>query len=684
MFAIKIQNKFLAIPDGQTFTMVKNSELFSTDLPEGEYSYPINLSLKDANVSEFFSGLRSIQSVKEFKSVDCQLYFRNRPIENNARLIFRKRRGAVIQGYVLTGSSIFAQALKNTAINEIDYGGYYIGTEQSDMINHMKDTAESFNDYNHVFAPVFAPIFKKDMLGENTYFNFINNYNYDNGFFMQNDSFQAPHITAYVPFPKLIYIIKGIFNHFGLDIKWSLFDNPDFKKIVLINNAELSSEVYPKGFRVTNTNEQIINDEFTYTSFDDDATGDNFNDFTLFNLGLNYYTITQVSVPHPFEYEFTIEKQGSLLGPEKVFVEVLVDGERYWLMDHGFLDSFPGNVATINQNTNVNRALVGAFGEGFYGKKLQIRAFIGRFYGPAGTASVETFPYKITNAKWGIVFADPKPVLVGFKEEIEYRQHLSDMSCSEFLNTIRKRFNAHVSKIDFQNNLIEFAQNISVFEKKTSKPLFSTRNLMNEMSIDLNVFIFENDFDGDDFEKEQKLLEPFKKFKAGMLEEEDVENNELTMTVAPIFFQDFETVNGIRTFSATAFEGDIASNFATKIRLGFYHGFQPLDENDNDNKLPFLSPMNVNNKGEKIGGFNLSFHLQDGLWEIFYKKWYEKLFLKEKYTFEIYPDAQEMKDFKFDKLDFYEFAEFVAEKVEFKLRGNKLLSSKFDCVKLNR
>ena len=694
MFAIKVKDKFLAIPDMQTFTLVKNSELFSTDLPEGEYSYPINLSLKDANVSEFFSGLRSIQSVKEFKSVDCQLYFRNRPIENNARLIFRKRRGAVIQGYVLTGSSIFAQALKNTAINEIDYGGFDTGEGHQDMVNHMRQTALFPNNYNHIFAPIHAPNFKEDNSDTELYNGIINLWR--NNVFLANNTLGSEiHLTSYVPFLKLHFVLKKILAHFGFSIEWNLLETADFKKIYLVNNSELSEYFEKVGCVVLGENQSYSSTGVTsitniyeeagegikverlalptpFIEFQEDLSGDEFNETLSFNFADNSLTIGSDNRDYTisFETNFTYFRwDANDVFIFEVWMETDTPGEfePVWAKQYTFVQ--------VQDKITISDDLILNIPDGSIGKKLKFKAVPSWFV----TSNIDYV--QLSGEVWRPLdteFLDFKvtiiePPRVEVKNLIEYHQHLSDDNCSDFLNAIRKRFGAYVSNIDFEKKNIVFSQINDIVSKKNSKPLFKNRSIVDEMEINFNKYVFENVY------KDEPLIEigdiPSLNeitFEVGS-SDEDAEINTIALDYPPI-------LENVLKIPIVGFKGKMANSNPSELRLALYHGI--VDSVLGGNPSPFITAGHTDRQNNDVCSFNLRLSGNKSLWEIFWKKWYEKLFLKEKYTFEIYPDAQEMKDFKFDKIDFYEFAEFVAEKVEFKLRGNKILSSKFDCVKV--
>jgi len=697
MFALKVGNKYLGIPTGQTFTLVKNSELFSTDLPEGEHSYPINLNLKDKNVSDFFGSLRNIQSVKNFKSIDCQIYFRKQPLENNARLVFRRRKGNIIQGYVLSGSSLFAQALKNTKINEIDYGSYDTGDGQQDMVDHMLDTVNNPQNYNHVFAEISAPNFKSSFNEAEEYSGKINLFNSNTGAFLPNNTLGSLiHRTAYVPFLKLDFVLKRILQHFGFTLNWSLLNENDFKKIILVNNTELAEYFEKLGCKVRSINQSFTGDGLPnmtdiyeedgstivkrlplgtdFIEFDENISAEDFEDTLSFNLGGNFHLIESddrdftIKLYTEFDHVFW----GSLdILIFEVWIETNVTDEFESVLSLEYNIQPGANKQIVEDEILIN------IPSGSIGKKMKFKISTS-WYEPwsVDVINLTGQVWRPLNTTFDFVdISIIEPPRTEVKNLIEYHQHLNDDNCSEFLNSIRKRFGAYVSNIDFQTKIITFKQLKSVAKNSSSKSIFKNRAVVDELETSFHRYIFENEYDDEPLIKTEFLTNiNFKEITKGS-EIEDAEDEKISLKYAPILENIFKT-------PTVGFDGKIADDSPASLRMAIYHGMQ--NSLLGGNPSPFVSNGHTDRQNNILTFFNLRLDGPHSLWEVFWKDWYQKLFLQEKYKFEIIPEITEIKNFKFDAIDFYQFALFVCEKVEFKLQNDKILKSKFEVVKLNR
>lgn len=744
MFALKVGNKYLGIPDGQTFTLVKNSELFSTDLPEGEYSYPINLNLQDKNVSDFFSSFRNIQSVKNFKSVDCQIYFKKQPLENNARLVFRRRKANIIQGYVLTGSSLFAQALKNTKINEIDYGSYDMGEDHQDAINHMLDTVINPQNYNHVFATLYAPNFKNNFETWNEFYsNVINSYNFIGEVFLKNTSYFAPHSTAYVPFLKLAFVLKSIYQHFGYTLDWPELDNTDLSKVIIANNAELTEAIEIEPVRASSNLEIVTPNDINITDWEKWYEG---------GTAGNISGITAEIGPLPnalpwlrFEDDFTLPNQDPLDFFNMDGENTVIDQTDFTLMQNSYFHTQPNNEYLITvditfqnvENLNISAYLFNLIIQVFINNQLvgilstpelennnneitisesftfmapeqpsvgnmKFKATIMRTFLTAlainnpfhddgfGTDYSKVFSTIETTIKsysFKIELNNPAPVYK-LKQEIVLNQHLSDDTCSDFLNNIRKRFGAYVSNIDFANRVISFRLLKDVEKSRNSKPSFKNRNVIDEFEASFHKYIFEEEFEDEKLITDSQFIaqvdQTLIKSKDFGIDENDFEEVTTNLKYSPLLDYYFKYAgNEDAILPAFGHAGILAGSEPAKMRLSMYHGKQAYST-ANLYQHPLVRSFNYNILNQKISDFNLLLSDEEGLWFTFWKKWYEKFYLKEKYKFEIIPDLIEIKEFKFDVVDFYQFAEFLCKKVDFKLQNNKILKSKFEVVKLNR
>jgi hypothetical protein len=699
MFALKIDNDFIELPEGQTFTLVKNSELFNTELPEGEYSYPLNLHINSFLVNKYFGSFRKIQNLKDFKKVDVQIYFKGQPIETNARLVFRKIKNNVIQGFILTGSSILANALKTTPINSIDYGTFDTGNGHQDMVNHMLQTTQNFFLSNHVFAPVFAPNFRgKD--GGVSYSKFINQFAHNGGVFIQNQDYFSDVQTAYVPFPKLSFILNKIFENFGYTLDWPLLNDPDFRKIVIVNNAELAYLRETQGFAVSG-GQQAMNGSFSgmtsiiqgqfgtearqnplvtnFLNFNLDESSSFFTNILSFDLQDNSYTVINAGIQCKvnFYFRFGYHPNNAVLYNNKFNFEVWLDNELVGAWNSPFL-------APNNDEKTVNDEIEFSLPGNAIGKKIRFKAAIVNFcptcYDYLNNAGY-VYSVLYTNIlACNVSFAEPQTATVS--NVIDYRNHLSNIDCSSFLNAIRKRFGAYVSNVDFVNKKISFRQLKDVASKTSSDPLFKNRDKIYQMELSFHRFLFEEQFENDSMVEEPEFTDEIHTgLTMGNLTEEAEEDN-IKLLFPTLFNKRFGMENGTALYPCFGVEGKFANGEAAIMRLAMFHGYQPLSTFNNVN-IPFVNGLNYNILGVKIANFNLSVNFAESLWETFWKSWYQLFYIQEKYTFDVFPDLKEVKDFQFDEVDFYTFSLFLCEKVTFRFQRNKILKSDVSFIKVN-
>jgi len=211
-----------------------------------------------------------------------------------------------------------------------------------------------------------------------------------------------------------------------------------------------------------------------------------------------------------------------------------------------------------------------------------------------------------------------------------------------------------------------------VLKNNNAKVNFKHINNENEMEVSFHTYLFTEEFEGDNEIEELGINPALKELKVGSTED-DAEENAIELKYSPI-------LNKINAPNTCGFNGIVAGSAPANIRLAFFHGLKPGPIPNID--IPFVSSDNFSLTGQKIAGYNLFLNKDEySLWTFFWKKWYEKFYEKEKYIFEIYPILNEITKYKLDNMEYYEQCNFVAEKVEFKIRGNKLLKSKYEVVK---
>jgi hypothetical protein len=681
MFSLKIDNIYIPLPENQTFKWVKHNELFSTDLPEGEYSYPITFSIDSPEASQFFGNFAMLQAPKEEKSLMCEVVFNGISIETAAKLIIRKANTRMVQGVVLTGSSILAKALRETKVNQLDFGSLYIGDTHQDMVDHMLDTVNNPSAYNHVFAPVWAPEFKEPYGDAGKAFSkVINNFSPDSLVFLKNQDYVNMHATAYVPFIKLKYVLTSIIAHFGYKLDWPLMNTPDFQKIILINNKELAVK-FPDnffGFKVGRDSSQVIEFFNDFVDFNNDSTPPNFNDGGLFNLSDNSYKVIHTFGEYTFDFAFDAEMVDTInnLAKYNFYVEIWADNSLLYRKSFQDVWGLGDPVPVLEDSFSVTITSQ----DNLVGKNLRVRAYFTERY----AFSDDFRGTEIKSISWALTIDQPSELLE-LKPNITYSQHLPDMSCSEFFNKFRKLLGAYISHVDHRNRTISLRQNKSIALAQSSEPLFSVRDSKYDVEISYNDFLFHYNFGDDILFKEPEYSSQFPSLEI-LSGNDDAEKNELEIDFAPIFSHTITTIiEDFVKIGAMGIKGSLAGGEDEPIvRIGFYHGKQPYRSTGTTNNWPLVTADQRNVKNQVLGTWDFSFHLPSGLWENHLKDWYQKMMVQEMYQFIVFPTMNEIIQWRMDKIDFYEHVLFIAEKVEFNLQKNKIQKAKVDFMRLRR
>lgn len=711
MFSIKVENFTLDLPDGNIFKWIKNSELFSNELPEGEYSYPINLSLKSKATALFFQSFLVLQSKKLDKHLPCSIHFQNVPIDNNAKLIIRKSDNDNIQGYILTGTSVLVNLLKEKKLNEIDLGSFNTGGNDDDMVAHMLDTANNFNDFNHVFAPVKAPNFSDNNGGENDEGFFSDLFSGQiNGYSTQGFYKKIPgvleNLTEYVPFPKLTYILTRVFNYLGFKLDWPLMEDPTFKKIVIVNNTMLKEIRGKTGFSASGGYQEIpytVIDMQTvtigssgfnitqnpingpYLNFNENHSFNNFDTVLNFDLNDNSFTILEDNIGVDINFSFTYARFDDFsFGNQRLVFEVWIDDEYFTLVDSG--DWFTIDLSEKHFTDKVEIILPA----GSIGKKLKFKAALVHqcwncwdSINETGTV-FEVRHTKILNAHIHFQYKS-KDIL---KNVIDYNQHVTNDSLSEFLDGIRKRFGAYVQNVDYVNKKIYFRQKKDVFNKITSKPILSNRNKEYKLEIENFKYVFLEEFSDDDLAKETLYLDSVGEqisIVNAELTHDDFETVEINLKYPSVFMR---TINGFIEGSTSiqpfvGFKGKLADNEGANMRLALYHGFQSVDDNALQVQYPYISAYSYNSQLLNLAGFSLALNQSNSFFKLFLERWYNSFSRMEIYEFDVYPTLNELINFKIDKLDWYQHQLFICRKIEFNLKSN-IERGKMVMVKLLR
>lgn len=145
---------------------------------------------------------------------------------------------------------LYAQFLDKTTVDKLVYDFPEVSTPPAPYAYDSKngfEAADAKGEISHVFVPV-----NNNVLNENypvAYLNYVyNTVNYYSGTKYRFSFKKGPtDVSAVVPFPKLTYIIRNIFNFAGLDVTRDVTKvMPDFDDIYLLSKYSLNS-IYMQG-----------------------------------------------------------------------------------------------------------------------------------------------------------------------------------------------------------------------------------------------------------------------------------------------------------------------------------------------------------------------------------------------------------------------------------------------------
>ncbi|HYC27736.1 MAG TPA: hypothetical protein VEB42_02955 [Chitinophagaceae bacterium] len=276
------ENGFLDIDASVVLQMEGLSPLFDEDLSTGEFSLPVDLPWTDQNRRLFGFAERLENFNTAVRSFVCDVYDDGFPELQKAQLTILERSGQYSYrrgkfSVTIAGTQgLFGTLVKNKKVSDLVLDGPITFTAQS-----SRDFAKEVMDGQHpqhadklAFAPVaiqdFVDASRPDYNGEFLVRDTVNHIvvapGYPNGWTFGRPlstntaiAVGSGHVEFAdyytVPFFKLAYVIRKIFNEHGFVVKGDFIDGNDFKDLYLFNNCAI--EEYAVTTRV-DYNKQII------------------------------------------------------------------------------------------------------------------------------------------------------------------------------------------------------------------------------------------------------------------------------------------------------------------------------------------------------------------------------------------------------------------------------------------
>lgn len=712
MFGIKIKNDFLILNNEQTYSFVKNNPLFDLDIPTGEYSFPLSIYLNDHNKA-MLGALTRLQAVKEWADIDCASYFNGIPLSQN-QLKFIRGKNHVIEANVKGGTSLLAASLKNTKLNEVNFGTFDTGTTDLTLKAHMQDTIDNPSAYNHIFAPIYSPEFKSGFVTseqtKNVWQGFMNYYSVEALQFAFNGPTNI-HSTAYVPLLKLRWVLKQIFANFGFTLDWALIENDNFSKLYLCNNVEMSTNVIYDRWLVSGT--EIVDlphivDTAANTSFGseiDPSTGSpsttispkpsynparilkfefdtffgvSFNPLGLFDLTSERFQVSSPNKNHIFEFsiDVRINTISAYWSPST----------QYWHILDIYEDNELVKSTQVEMISKPNEVFAGTMEYTPVKPTAKIHFQYNLWFQSTLSGStpvwyiIRTF---IHARSMEIIVIDPS-VLTTTVNTIDYQKHVDDVSCSDFFNHIRKRFGAYIDDIDYINKVVKIRQTKDIL-KISASSICRQRDIQYELESVNKRYVFEETGFNDSYAADpQNYASQFPTAAIGSTAD-NFEEESISLEYSPLFNHEIKHADkSYALYGCMNTQGKNYSSDSKKVsmRLGIYLGKQEWSNISSVKNYPLISGQNLNVKNEVVGNQTLVLDHPNGLFPNYLKQWFAKMTSYTEVTFELYQSLSDLKNTKNDSVDFYLYRKYLVKKLEYKFKGNQLMPVKATMIEL--
>ncbi len=354
----------------------------------------------------------------------------------------------------------FPEAFKDTNIRDIAYADYYIGADTSEIITSAKAASVlAYPDTDFVFPKIEAKNFYAEEI--NPSFNkFINHY--ANGNYLKNFFFQLSvyNQNCLVPHFFLKSVLTSIFADIGYTVQGKFMDDVQFSKLVLFNNFALDftpkAEDIAQGNTTTERNFEIFayGEYVYYTPIEIDSETDPYN---LLNLATSDYTVDKeggISVSIKLDAKIT-SVQG--YDAQQQLVLAIVRNNDWYDKVRIDLPVADMNYSYFDAYLNFPDIAIGD----------TLTAYIGLYKVVSG----RTYNIYYNNAE--IIY---NPIsynnLNFFTGDISPKNHVPNISVSEFLNTIVKAFclapfvdtQRSIISLDSWNDIIDSPKQLDLTE----------------------------------------------------------------------------------------------------------------------------------------------------------------------------------------------------------------------------
>ena len=700
---VKIGDVFLDSIPGQVFKFKQNSTLFDTDIPKGEYSMPVVFPMTDEIIKKL-NLYNRVNYKDKFERRECTIIEKGISIKNGI-LVIDALDSKFLKGYILTGTSMISEQLKTNYLDDIDYGTPVDpGATETLMVAHMLDTITNPDNHNHIFGMLASDDFNKEFLNDVSTLSkqVINYYSPSSGDFPENTQSMVNY-SAHVPFVKLAYVCKKIYEQFGYTLDWELLEDSTFKKLVLPNNRALIERYdvtrriqmdgaleidlpgngggttgYGPMVKTATGNANIVGSFPNYTniSMENNSPAPLQDDDGFFDMSTGKLFIPADGLVIDFYYTVDLKRHNfidysgtgivcatdyNLFGQ----IELSIDGEY-------LASQITTNCITEDDSAYTNYAVFRtsiAIPEGKIGRYIDFK------FGVVYQNDLNEFylvSYYAKSISMKITFQESKPYELP-SYEIDYANHLAHMTCSEFMNSIRNRFGAYVSEIDTINKIVRFGQ-LNDVVKSLAESRFNIRDeLFGKKSIEQS-HQWKYNFDAG----EEAFWSPFYNKTIGDADA-DITHNEYNFDIGPVFYRNHKNYLYIGSKNMTGITKS-DDKTAVTMNLAFYLGMQ--DRGDTE-LTPLISSDNDAILSSAVVPWSLKWRESDGLYATFLESFWKYFVEYMEVEFTVYPDTVEKLNFRYDNVDFYNYMRFLVKEIDFEMSDEVMRPTKAVMVKLD-
>jgi hypothetical protein len=243
MLGIKIGTEYLDLNPGTMLQLqMENPFLQFDDTLIGDFSLPFEVKATPKNLRLLqFAGLlqKQIDNVGIDASVEdggLQHSIGKIKVEKPSIQLNNINRGT-LSLYYLSSVSNFYQDIKDINLRNINVGGQRsfasgtgTGTAWLNHINAVLNATPGSYDY------AFFPVINTSWQGDKTKTDVMNWVRYDGtNVVFQDQTTDGKDVNVIVPFPYLKYVLESAMNHVGWTIEGDILNDPDFKKICMLN-----------------------------------------------------------------------------------------------------------------------------------------------------------------------------------------------------------------------------------------------------------------------------------------------------------------------------------------------------------------------------------------------------------------------------------------------------------------